>query len=346
MFSSIQIISFPDEVLEYSKQEERYLLLCAQKFDFEGLQKTMFAPWYGVVFPKIFLGENLYEDKAFLCTLSKDLDIDFVKDEEELSCLDCKTYMVLVDGMDSHVNTKLERLFSQSPQDAFMFGAGAGRANMDNKRCMFDGNSFVQEGVIVLSSHVKLSLGVKHGYNSNDDFHIITASNGNIIEKIDGMDAFVLYQKLIKEKFDVALDAENIFSVGLRFPLMFERTFGEKIVRIPVKTDGASLYMVGEVEQGTVFCIGTVSETELIAAAQESVTFANKNLENKPALCIVFSCLGREQYLNEHFQEELKIINLASENAKIIGALSMGEISNSSNDNLEFYNCTCVVGVE
>ena len=54
-------------------------------------------------------------------------------------------------------------------------------------------------------------------------------------------------------------------------------------------------------------------------------------------------CISRVLFLEGDFEQELQAVSRSG--IPLIGALTLGEIANSRNDYLEFYNKTSVVGV-
>lgn len=346
MFSRFHIISSANEVTDFVKEGKRYFIYAAEEFDFESLKDEMREYWVGAVFPMIFYHSTLYVDKAFVCELSDDIHIDIIcNDEFEDSCDECHTYMVFADGLDNHINSKLEKIFSNTPENAVMFGAGCGKTTMINKNIIYNGKRFTQNAIISLKSPKKCAIGVNHGYIAKKDFFVITEASETTIKCIDGQDAFSYYKNYIKKNFDLEVTQENLFFIGLKHPFMFACTYGEKIVRIPTTTDGKVLHMVGEINQDTIASIGTINDKDLVDAALKSIAIAKEGVIGKPSFCIVYSCLGREKYSHENFVKELEAISEACSNVDVIGALSIGEIANTSQFNLEFYNSTCVVGV-
>jgi len=58
---------------------------------------------------------------------------------------------------------------------------------------------------------------------------------------------------------------------------------------------------------------------------------------------LFIDCISRVLFLGDNFQEEINAILQYNQN--LVGALSLGEIANTSKEYLEFYNKTSVVAV-
>lgn len=346
MFLSTTIIDTNTDVEKLIDKEYSYLVLAGEDFDFESLKDKIDAHWMGAVFPKIFTQEMISSQKAFLCMINEDVKMDWIDTPECVFSLDSNSYLVFTNGLDPYINTKVEGVYSNTPYDSVLFSAGVGRSNMDNLRCMYNGKEFLDYGVIVLGSPRRLSIGVKHGYKEIKEFYNLNSAQGNKIDTIDGKDAFEFYKQIVKNKYNIQVDKDNIFEVGLKHPLMSNVTYAEDIVRVPAKTDGKSIWTVGEVYKDTFVSIGSVTDEDLISAAQESSIKARESLEKDANICFVLECLGRYSYSQKNFSKEIEAIKQEIGNLNMIGVLSLGEIANTSTSNLEIYNSTCVVGVE
>lgn len=346
MFSKIELISINQDLDEIINKNKKYFLLAAEDFNFEELNKLIKASWMGAIFPKIIYENLFYSDKALLCELSDNVTMHFISDIVNLALIDYPTSIVIVDALDVDLNHKLEELYSNTAENSVMFGAGTSRLVSNKDVSMYNGEFYTNNGMFLINSNVKLSMGVKHGYESGKNFYMVTKANNNLIEEIDGKSAFLFYKNYIHENFNIEITEENIFDIGIKYPLLFERTYGDKVVRVPIQTDGLSLSFVGDILQDTTISIGTVSSQKMINAASESVIMAKNKIQKDSKFCIVFSCIGREKYLSKNFIQELQAINKPLQNEKVFGALSIGEIVNTSEYNLELYNSTCVVGIE
>lgn len=350
MFESRYIADSVEDIKKHTDKNKEYMIIAAEGFDFEGLQESIDAKWMGAIFPAIFAGKALYENKAFVCELSclasmqwigeKDIDTDYCPKDG------CETYMAIVDGLSPNVTETLEYVYDNTPENTVMFGGGAGCLGERTHAYMYNGKDYTQRGMILLSTRRSFSLGVQHGYHSLENYSMVTKSYKNKIISIDGKDAFYFYVQEVKKHFGKEVNEKNLFQIGLEHPLMFEYTFGEKIVRVPMATDGTSLFMVGEVSADTIITLGTVLQKDLLIATQKATRNALEGLTSKPELGMVFTCVGREKFSYENFQKELDTIADELSGLDFVGALSLGEIANNSTGNLEFYNCTCVVGVK
>ena len=83
----------------------------------------------------------------------------------------------------------------------------------------------------------------------------------------------------------------------------------------------------------------------LTDASREAFDIATNSLGGDTSNKEIFfvDCISRVLFLEKDFKEELQSVN--PNNLSLVGALTLGEIANSGNDYLEFYNKTAVVGL-
>jgi hypothetical protein len=90
---------------------------------------------------------------------------------------------------------------------------------------------------------------------------------------------------------------------------------------------------------------------KLIAAAgtateQAKIAFESK-MKTSPGKALIIDCLTRSLFLEDRFDDELKIIaNKAGSDVFLFGVLSLGEIASTGDKYIELYNKTIVIGME
>ena len=84
----------------------------------------------------------------------------------------------------------------------------------------------------------------------------------------------------------------------------------------------------------------------MIDAAGKALALASaglKTTQSKEQICIFMDCISRVLFLEDRFYEELNAV--CKKDRFLIGACTIGEIANSGNDYLEFYNKTSVAAI-
>ncbi|MFB1008229.1 MAG: FIST C-terminal domain-containing protein [Sulfurospirillum sp.] len=102
---------------------------------------------------------------------------------------------------------------------------------------------------------------------------------------------------------------------------------------------------------GKLYCNSVLSilkgEAEnLLEAAKEAaeISHADKKDDNIQSVFMV-DCISRYSLLDKSFKEEIRAItNIYAPKTIVWGVISLGEIANDNQENIEFYNNTCVVG--
>ena len=108
--------------------------------------------------------------------------------------------------------------------------------------------------------------------------------------------------------------------------------------------DGA-LTCVGEVPEEAYVNILSGNVPSLISAAVKALAIGREAFKGPTVNQMTFfiDCISRVLFLEDDFDQELNAVFDGS--TPLIGALTLGEIANSGQDYLEFYNKTAVIGV-
>ncbi|MBN2965231.1 FIST C-terminal domain-containing protein [Sulfurospirillum sp. T05] len=342
MFVRVDKVETIAQAVACTKTGNQYLVLAGEKFPFEELAGSLCVHWLGAVFPAVFNEDGLSESSAFVCELNSNVTLEWGIQEDVQK--KSQSFLVIVDGYDPDVGEKLEMLFETTPAKAVIFGGGAGTLVKGEKAYMYDGDNYAQYGVIVVGSSKKFTAEVKHGYDSMGDFSMISKAVHNVIETIDFQDAFSVYKRAVHKWFDVNVTPENIFETGLAHPLMFERAFGEKSIRIPRETDGRTLKLVGDAMEDTVVSLGVASKKQLLEASKSCACYVAHQRKSKAEPMFVFDCVGRKFLLEEAFIEKIEGMGKCLKEGGMVGMLTLGEIANTSKSYLELYNNSCVAG--
>jgi len=140
----------------------------------------------------------------------------------------------------------------------------------------------------------------------------------------------------------------NLNTVSIPVIFLTARTTldAEKIVRDPIMLgDDGTMVCVGEVPEESYVDILSGSVPSLVNAAANALALGRAAFKGQSTsqTTLFIDCISRVLFLEEEFSRELKAV--FDENIPLIGALTLGEIANSGQDYLEFYNKTAVVGI-
>jgi small ligand-binding sensory domain FIST len=343
VFEKIELINDIEQIAKTTHPQKQYLILCAENFPFEQIQEKVNAKWMGAIFPALFDTNGINKSDAYVCTLRSNAKLIWFDDDFSQDCSNLNSYLMIVSGKDPEVGKKLESLFEFTPANSVVFGGGAGTLERPLEDCLFNGSQYKKEGTVLVASTSFYMASAQHGYQSMGDYSIVSSAHGNCIEEIDFKSAFEVYKDAIKRHADLDVTPENLFEIGLKYPLIFERAFGENTVRNPIATDGRTMMMVGSVLEDTVVSLGSITQNELLQASSYCAKALHVNTNN--ARAIIFDCVGRSKVLGDVFDSEIEGIIKQLNPIQLLGVLSLGEIANTAKYYVEFFNSTCVIGV-
>lgn len=152
----------------------------------------------------------------------------------------------------------------------------------------------------------------------------ITKSSGNVLYEIDGEPALDLYKKYLGSY------ASDLPNSGLRFPLNIkENDDSNEVIRtlLGINEDEKSITFAGDVPIGYKARLMKPDIDALINGAGKAALVINK-INEKRALGLIVSCVGRKIVMNQLIDDELEIIqDILGDNVFLTGFYSYGEIA-------------------
>lgn len=349
MFSQISFFKSL-ESLTKDLPQGRHVLLVAQKSKFvlEALPKD--SDIVGAIFPRIIYANQSYEEGYILATMKKNTSALIIKDmSHPLSTCDLSqsnSFMIILDGLSSKISNFLEKFFETVKEDAKIIGVGAGKLTLKQEPIIFTNTAMYQDSALIIRSNALMGIGAKHGWEEIEGPFIATKTNKCILEKINYMNAFELYKRVVEKDSGRVFDAHNFFDIAKGYPFGISRHWNEVVVREPITTDGKTITLVGEMDNNSVISILKGSKENLIMAAKQAATasLANTNSAHV-SQSLLIDCISRYLFLENDFEKELQAIQSEFDtDVTLWGVLGLGEIANATQENIEFYNQTCVVG--
>ena len=331
--------------------EKTYLLMVAQNYDMDQLPPTpKTTTLYTITVPAVIWKAALYEEGLICCELASKSHILFCKSECDAPAVtlsSCQTVLMLVDWMDEKIYRYLDKLFSLTGGDVTIMGAGCGRTDEKTLPIMTCNGVELKNGFIVLFSDSPSYVGVSHCSQFHDGYYIARTENSNHIVTINGENAFDFYAKLLKRHFREEVNEANIFSMGLKYPLGLGGMGAEKPLRVPSRVENGSLIVAGPMDEESTLSLMHSTQKSLLRAysiAIEGAQNLQKDLSSKT--CFMIECVGRNLVLGKDFSQELEAIVRETSNAQQhFGVLSLGEIANSADKYIEYFNESCVIGL-
>lgn len=160
----------------------------------------------------------------------------------------------------------------------------------------------------------------------------ITKSEGRILQELDGLPAYQVYQKYLKIQND-----ENFFYHTLEFPMFYEHN-GTTILRVPVASNpDDSITMSSDMDVGSVVRISYGDPATIV----DSIKAAGVEIQNfQPDLLHIFSCAARRTFWTS--EEPTYEISPLEEIAPSSGFFSHGEFLRTKGS-LNQHNVTLVI---
>ncbi|BAX82269.1 FIST signal transduction protein [Labilibaculum antarcticum] len=310
----------------------------------------------GGVFPQIIYNEKTSNQGVVIKWICDDsISIYFDSPEifsRQISKLDSaifSTAYVLVSGLCSNSSEHLRSLYTYLGNDVKFIGGGVGRIKENNEGILISNDGVFRSGSIVILTKSKATTGALHGWTKLFGPFIATKTEKNFIKELNWENAFVVYQRFLKEVLDIDLDRLNFEENSIHYPFGIYKENKEYIIRDPMKVS----------EEGYLQCAGSIPENSLIdlmSMGKEDFKSIPKNLitqnineKSKISDVLIFNCISRANHLNNDFYMELS--NLAEEiknnqsQMNLEGALSIGEIYSSGEGYPEILNKSIVIGL-
>lgn len=316
-------------------------------------KKIRFA---GGVFPQIIHNDGI-SDKGVVIKWISDNSLSIYFDTPEIFSrqileFDSSTFStayVLISGLNSNNSEHLRSLYTYLGNDVKFIGGGAGRINENNKGILISNDGVFNSGSIVILTKSKAITGAIHGWTKLFGPFIATKTDKNLIKELNWENAFVVYQRFMKEALDINIDKANFKENSIHYPFGIYKESKEYVVRDPMKVS----------EEGYLQCAGSIPENSLIdLMSMEKENFNSipkdlitQNIDKTSAISdvLIFNCISRANHLNSDFYRELSNLTDEIKNKQsqmnLEGALSIGEIYSSGEGYPEILNKSIVIGL-
>jgi len=330
-----------------------------QKNDMDPILRQTEKPVFGGIFPQIIYEAQTYAKGTLLVGLTvpvhlsivpsiSDPDLDFESTLEEIipEDADPKTMFIFVDGFGKRISSFIDNLFNVFGLGTNYIGGGAGSLTFTQKPVIISNNGLLEDAAVLALTQHASGIGVSHGWSTIGGPYLVSQSDRNEVISLDWDPAFEVYKNVVEKHSGQKFTDDNFFDIAKAYPFGLARLESEKIVRDPISVS----------EDGTLTCVGEVPENEfvhilngdiesLVSAAGEALNAGVQNHGelNKADFVFAIDCISRVLFLQEDFNLELEA--LSKTRLPLLGALTLGEIANSGQAHLEFYNKTSVVGL-
>lgn len=316
-------------------------------------------PVFGGTFPKIIMGRTVLTRGTVAVALplmSRSYFIPGLSSEEarfdellEETCTEEPsggTMMVFVDGSSLRITPFIEALFDMFGLDLNYVGGGAGSLCEERRPCLITNEGMRSDGAVLALTSCASGVGVCHGWKELSGPYQVTESCHNAIKSLDWRPALDVYIEAISSHCAYCYKEQGFYFVAKAYPFGISRLGAEQIVRDPIWVgEDHSLLCAGETPEASFVHILNGDAESLIEAADTATRRAQaaRGPAGANDICLFIDCISRPLFLERRFHEELDAVY--REGLPLVGACTIGEIANSGEDFLEFYNKTAVVAV-
>lgn len=324
----------------------------------DGILKAIPVPVFGGIFPQIVAGTTVLERGSVVCGLPLTATVrhisklsdpaeDYTAQTEKLvhDFPSGTTLVTLVDGLSTRISALLESLYEILGNEHQYIGGGAGSLSFTQKPCLFSNHGLLQDCAQITAIGLPIKIGIEHGWHTFAGPFLVTGSYDNTITTLDYLPAFQVYRKVVEADSGKRFDDTPFFDLAKAYPFGLDRFESKVVVRDPLFHTGDKLVCVGEVPANHLIYILKGDDEKLLAASRQCA----QTVVQTGGLCgpaLLFDCISRALFLQGRFQEEIGGIHgQLPDGIPLLGALSLGEIADSGNACLEFFNKTAVLGV-
>jgi hypothetical protein len=254
-----------------------------------------------------------------------------------------KTLFVFVDGLSRRIGPFIHALFNTFGLQPNYIGGGAGSLSFTQKPCIITPQGLVADAAILAISEVQSTIGVAHGWFPISPAIKVTEARQNRILSLNWEPAFTAYRRIAETHSGMSFDKTPFFDIAKAYPLGIARLDAEMVVRDPIFTEYGALICVGDIPEGSYVHILHGNTPSLIEGARlaRDTALAAYSGEREASALFFMDCISRVLFMAEDFEKEIRVI---THPPCTFGALSLGEIANTGDAFLEFYNKTAVAG--
>jgi len=325
--------------------------------------KRFNTPIFGGIFPQLIHSGQNHEQGTVIVSLHVAPEIVCIKNlsdpqalyEEQLAPFSDRwgqpqhsndeTFIVFVDGLSRRISSLIQDMFYCFGLQRNYIGGGAGSLSFSQKPCLITPEGLLQDVAVVAKLAISCGTGVAHGWESISEGMKVTQAAGNVLQTLDWRPAFDVYRELVEAHSGLRFTENNFFDIAKSYPFGISRLDTEVIVRDPLmKSQNNGLVCVGEIPPGSFVRLLHGRPESLIDAATKARHLAEQATRRKTdsGSAFIIDCISRVLFLEDRITEELQA---AGGKHQLFGALTLGEIANSGQDYLEFFNKTTVIGI-
>ena len=334
-----------DDFIEKNKNNKsKFHLLITESTEFD-VNKLKDFDVTGAIFPEVILNNEHYKEGLLASVLDDKFNVNFVENmkdfsKEDKTFEDKESLIIMLDGLSPDISVFLDSLFGSVSPQTQIIGGGAAKMTLVQEPVILYNGAWYENAALVLSVDSQLHISVENGWDKLVGPFVVTISEKNILKTLNYSNAFEVYKKYVEEDSGKKFTKDNFFDISKSYPLGIIKFDKKVVVRDPITLDeNNNMVLVGDIPQNSTINILKGDKQNLIDSSNKAVLKLNKELNKN---VFVFDCISRLFFLDEELKEITKELK---DDSILFGVLSMGEIANSGDEYVSFYNRTCVLGM-
>lgn len=334
-----------DDFIEKNKNNKsKFHLLITESTEFD-VNKLKDFDVTGAIFPEVILNNEHYKEGLLASVLDDKFNVNFVENmkdfsKEDKTFEDKESLIIMLDGLSPDISVFLDSLFGSVSPQTQIIGGGAAKMTLVQEPVILYNGAWYENAALVLSVDSQLHISVENGWDKLVGPFVVTISEKNILKTLNYSNAFEVYKKYVEEDSGKKFTKDNFFDISKSYPLGIIKFDKKVVVRDPITLDeNNNMVLLGDIPQNSAINILKGDKQNLIDTSNKAVLKLNKELNKN---VFVFDCISRLFFLDEELKEITKELK---DDSILFGVLSMGEIANSGDEYVSFYNRTCVLGM-
>lgn len=335
------------------------LLTCIDNnYDEEQINRLLSAsslPICGGMFAQIIMGEETYCEGALVLGVMFDAEIanysllstanhnlrDYIQ-KNSTNIADHKNFIVIADAFYSANENFTDQFYDYIGSGISAIGGGSGSLDFISRPSIYSNQGLMSDAIQIIALPCTINNAISHGWEILDGPYLVTASEGHYVHSLNYIATFDLYRDVIKKMTQQTLTEEAFFTIAKHFPLGIISIDGELLVRDPIKSDGCYLECVGNVPVNSmVYLLKGDPDSMICTTGKTAQTLAKSGAANT---LLLFDCISRALFMGDKITDELKAIQSHFPDSCLVGAMSLGEIADTSNGAIRLLNKSTVIG--
>lgn len=313
------------------------------------------VPICGGLFPKIILQEESYSKGAIvlglmmtpkiinysmLSSTNADLKTYIQQNSKDIECY--QNFIVIADALCAVSENFTDEFYNYIGSDVTTIGGGAGSLNFSSQSIIYTNQGLISDAIQVIALPSSITNGIGHGWEILDGPYLVTASEGHYVHSLNYKPTFEVYRDVIQSKTNQILTQAVFFELAKSFPLGLITLEGELFVRDPIQTNGAYLECVGNVPVNSMVYLLKGDPEKMILATQQTAQAVAE--QGQPETLLLFDCISRDLFMGDAITSELQAIQHSFPDTCLVGAMTLGEIANTSCGSIRLLNKSTVLG--